>query len=624
MFLDDYDSLILDSFRGQFDRIDSDDTPKDHAFVCQNFVTNRKQIQVRYGTLNSLTTGHPCVRQFEANFIIAGNPVSYIITCDGANNLYKTTTDGTNVTNTILTITGMVDFVGINFFNKLFILPVGPLNSTLYVWDGVNNIRSALGAAPTSSFTVTPAAGGNIPNGVHQFAVAFITQTGFTTQPGPKIAGVFTAVSVNFTGANGTADFTGIPLGPAGTTARVLFSTKAGLNTFYYIPGGQINDNTTTAINLSYFDTDLAVDASSLFDLRESIPSAPQVYGLAGMCSYHGRLFVFPGNTQYNPFVSDSGFPENFNSVTGFLDFNSFDTVVYAGFEYYGTLYLSSSQGTWSTQDNGGEPSSWNINLIDEDTSFPQHSLISTVSGRPRGPLSGLCLGITQEGLYIFNGVTQRPSLSWKIQGTWNRFTHGAYNAASLCVDIVRDIIYVLLPVDGSTSPNLLLAANCQNGVDPDNIEWSIFAFPFTPTSIALYAINDGNDFDYWLRIGKNPGIQKLTPNSTTDSGTAITAILQFGLLPEGPHDGSLTIYRYLRVRATGSGNLAISLTNEDGLSAYNPTALALSATPGQELDRQLNYTTERAQLTLTSTSGNCKIHKVALWFKKMWQMRPQ
>jgi len=619
MLLDQYEQISRQDFLGLYARGAIDNTPDDHAFLFQNFSTRgkKKEAAIRSGTAQSINVTHSVVRIFQSN-ISTLTGVNGILTCDGAGHIYQG--EGT----LLLTVTNMVDFAAINLFNRTYILPIGPNNSFLFVWDGTNAPRQALGNAPTSSFSVAQAAGGNITVGNHSFAVCFVTSSGFTTTPGPLIAGVFTPVTVNFTSGNGTAQLTGIPTGPAGTTQRIILATKSNLSQYFFVPGnGTINDNTTTAVNLSFFDTDLTIDATDLFNLRQQINSSSAKYGSASLIWYKSRLVVLDGTVVNQVNVSDAGLVENFDSVDGFVTLDAQQDQFATGFDYYGTLYIYGSVGLHATTDNGGNPNTWTASLVDMSNAVAPFSLTNTLSSKYPGPLGSIILGVAREGLYAFNGNWIRPALSTKIQNYFDTFTHGAEAASMLTIDVTQDIIYMLLPLNGSSSPNTLFAGDFSNGLTGDSIQWSVFSFPFTPQAIAMISVNDGNDFDYWLRIGTSTDIKKLTPNFTNDSGTAITAIMQFALFDITT--GYIEQFRFFRARVTGSGTLQIQLADEDGNNVVNPPSFTLAASPSKDLMRHINYLAERmsVKLTMATLNGAMTVNRIEVWGKSRYQMLP-
>ncbi len=150
-----------------------------------------------------------------------------------------------------------------------------------------------LGADDSTNLGGTATIIGQISPGIHFFAVAFQTRSGYITKPSPPV--LFTA------NGNSQVAIAGIPIGPANTVARILIFTGAGGANYFYIPvtptiGTQIvgtsmviNDNVTTSTILDFSDTTLFggigvdIDGNNLF--------AQNVLGpVLGFFSYASRL----------------------------------------------------------------------------------------------------------------------------------------------------------------------------------------------------------------------------------------------------------------------------------------------------------------------------------------------
>lgn len=114
---------------------------------------------------------------------------------------------------------------------------------------------AALPAAPTAAAQ----AGTGLGIGVYQYAIVF-TKAG---QAG--YSGLGTSVSVTTTSGNQAVGLSSIPLGPAGTSGRLIYRTQVGGSSFYYV--ATLGNNTAT----TYVDT--TPDASL------ASPPNPQAFG---------------------------------------------------------------------------------------------------------------------------------------------------------------------------------------------------------------------------------------------------------------------------------------------------------------------------------------------------------
>ena len=120
-------------------------------------------------------------------------------------------------------------------------------------------------ATPTAAL-LDPAAAGNIENGAHDYAVAFVNATG-TGMPS-----VVTSVTVADKTTNGKVYLSNIPIGPSGTTQRKLYRSEAGAHALKLL--ATINDNTTTTYTDNIADGSLGAAAATADATGATILSA--------------------------------------------------------------------------------------------------------------------------------------------------------------------------------------------------------------------------------------------------------------------------------------------------------------------------------------------------------------
>lgn len=103
----------------------------------------------------------------------------------------------------------------------------------------------------------SPAAAGNVDNGVHRWLAVFVTSAG-KTQAGTASAPVTVANKT----VNGQVSLTGIPIGGPLVTAREIYRTQAGGSTYLLV--GTISDNTTTTYTDNVADSALGAQAPTV------------------------------------------------------------------------------------------------------------------------------------------------------------------------------------------------------------------------------------------------------------------------------------------------------------------------------------------------------------------------
>lgn len=596
MHFTEYEKISITKFRGLYKRGLADECPPDHAICCENVIFNKRgEVSSRWGISPSMWVDHDVRRMFYA----VNDGGRFLLTIDQAGNIYQDD-DPTP----IFTDADVVDFSAINMFGMTFILPiVGDAVTTppnLQVWNGTDvTTRDAAGLAPTSSFSAADGAAGNVAVGDYQIAVSFVTDSGFVTQPGPKIAGVFTPVT--HTCAGGVQiDLTGIPTGGSEVIARQIFITKANQTLFFYLGesnGGYINDNTTTTATLDFFDTDLVISADDLFDQLETIPGS----NITGMLNrYHNRLCVVTRSSEV--LVSGVDNAESFNAVTGLFktpgeapEYGIVSGVV----TQRDVLYAVRLIGIYGVQDNGQEPIFWPVVKIEGGIGSCAFGIATLAADENATTSDERFILSDVGGIFLFDGAVQRPALTWKIDDLWKQVNFNALQNITCFFDIYRDTLYVLAPIGDSLLPNLLLVADYSEGLDAENVKWSIFTFPFTPSSIAMIYFQgnmDGSDVYYYLRIAfyNNSYIYKTHQGYYNDIGAAINAYYQCYLA--APDVGNFNVFRGLRFRVKGAGNLNLLLDAEDfdPANEVQPPVIAISDPASRDYDKQINFNNEK------------------------------
>src|SRR6266571_4043592 len=212
MVIGENDSKIsIEDFGGLYSRGSADEVPHDHAQDCLNLQFNSiGHLKTRDGLTKSMVIPHSGMRRF---FLMAWIPSNYLeslggdsgategkqlLHLDNSAHLYI----GNNAT-PLFTLAGMSDFAAINIANRVFVSPNNGIGGFQKARLQVLNpatavIRDAAGSAPEldgSVMSASSGAAGNVAEGLHKFAVIYETDTGFWTQPGPKIVKTVSAAT---------------------------------------------------------------------------------------------------------------------------------------------------------------------------------------------------------------------------------------------------------------------------------------------------------------------------------------------------------------------------------------------------------------------------------------------
>lgn len=488
--LRDHDPIVIDQFNGFWKRGDADSVPIDHFPECNNIQYIESGFRTRDG-VDTLPAKNKVLRMYT---YASGLGDSFLILSTD-NCIYHSVIGGSTFL-VLGPITNMTDFAFVAFNQRAYIAPGtndspgGMSDEFIYVYDG-NQIalaRKAAGFAPTDADGALAAANsgtaGSVETGIHIFGVVYETDTGFWTSIGPDTLPALTATG------GFKVDLSNIPVSPNSyVTKRLIVATKAidpNLYTgntkgyeFFFVPDGEINDNTSTTLTVDFFDGALLDSANYLFDLFEEIPAA------GTLTTYHNRLIAADFATDDNTSlvrVSFPGEPEGISQVDGLLLLPRDGLGITNAQEYRDVLYVFKVNQTHAFTDNGDVPSSWPQVAIDQGLGSGKHG-ICIVGANGSINIEYLVI-LNYRGIFVFNGVFQRPELSWKIKDYWLPLDKIAVGIQyQILNDALNQVLYINLPdVD-----NTILFGDYCNGFNHKDIRWGKWTFDFEPTSIAIY-----------------------------------------------------------------------------------------------------------------------------------------
>ncbi len=629
---------------GLYDRGTNDDVPYDHFVDCSNIDFSGDDIITRQGVSLSYNGYSPAFTQVVRirfyKLLADTQDRSLVVgTVGGTGYLYEGASS-------LISSANIVDFNSVTMFDRAYITfhnrtrgnALTPANVKVYKASSIA-IRDAAGLQTTGTVVAaTSGTAGNVDAGTYRIAVAFETSSGFICKPN---TGVFYTAPGSF-----KIDLSSIPTGPAGTTSRhilvskVIFASSGNPNDYelFFLPsGGEIADNVTTTLTINYYSNDLISSADYLQDLLETIPA-----GL-GLINYNGRLVTWGENgSESTVRASKSGDPESFSSVDGFLIINpsDLDEGVRNCFTQRGLLYICKRQKTYVTQDNGNEPSTWPVTLVDTATGcevFGSAQVLNT-----GGPNNDVVLVADRSGLKLFSGAYLEKPLTWKIDDLWRRINFQYFNLTQVMVDPTLKKIYVNVALDAATRCTHLFVGDYNKGLDPENIRWAPWAFnPASfdgvgPDTIAISGIDGVNHFVNKFFFGgrdtagaASQGIWVLGNDKnplTSDNGSAILSYGKTALV--SPDEiGDIHHFAAARFRVSGTGSLQLIVYGEDDANTTVLNSITLASSPAKEYGPVLMNMQEE-KLSLKFLVGSVvderfTLRRIVIAVKKLWQSRP-
>lgn len=321
--------------------------------------------------------------------------------------------------------------------------------------------------------------------GLHAIGVVYETDTGYLTAPGPEFLAMET-----FVNENRAVHITGIPTSPDSFVVRRHLVSSVAIANFngnnrtaqfaaqlFFIPGGTIEDNTTTELTVSYYDADLIDDASHLIDNFAEIPAG------VTLATYHNRLVL---TTTFNDvsliYLSAPGEPEAIDQVDGQCIMPLDGLPVTNAQEFRDVLYTFKKTRTMAWVDNGDVPSTWQGNWIDQGVGASIHGIAFVLDSG--GVNIDFLMIVDWSGIMIFNGFYTRPELTWKIQDFWFELDRNDFANIQIMNDSLTQKLYMTLP------NKRILMGDYKNGLNPKDIRWTPWSFDIQTTTITLIDTN--------------------------------------------------------------------------------------------------------------------------------------
>ena len=602
------------NFKGTFSRGSEDTTPEDHFLDSRNIEFPFSGIDTRKGMDLDLTLAN--IRRSVLYKRPNESPRRLILTDGG--NLY----DSTSLSVPLITIAGMTDFSAAFFYGRAYISPhdgtKGLLNETVRVYDGTT-IRVAGALQPTGTLVAAnSASSGHVEVGTHVFGVVTVSPSGHLSKIGPVIL-----ASVSTPGDK-KVDLSGIPLGPSGTSARRIVATRAIQNydgnqfgqEYFFVPNGIIQNNVDTTVSVDFYDSELQDTADYLFDIRETIPAGLVITG------FEGRMVVGNPNEDGNLlFISKTNEPETFDSADDIVivDPTEAGRVTNAN-EHHGVLVINKSFRSYTTSDNGAEPSTWKVQPFEKSTGTEVHGVATILDAN--GVTIDRMLIASRVGLVLYDGTFHEPELTYKIENIWKRINQDAFNMVEVALNPIDKEIFIAVPLDDATSPNYIIYGNYADGLSFENIKWTLWSFFFAPTTIVVDLV----DNTPMLKIGSHDGnAYRKSKTSLNDNNHAIDSYIETGLIPN-VRDGVIRHYNWFRAEIIGSGDVEVSAKGRRNSSPQTYAAFPLSTTNGKDVTRKLNFTGERCaiKLRLNEIDEWFRIHSFQLNHTGRWQFWAQ
>jgi hypothetical protein len=608
----------ITSFRGLYARGSEESVPKEFFKKATNIRYFNVGCETRFGTTLSIPVLDGVRRWFPYHIEGQANRIVYL---DTTGKIF----DSLFPDAPILSIPNMTDFSMVVFNDRVYLSPhnriTGLAGQVVYVYQGNGAAARPAGGAPPAGYTlqaVTSAASGKVEAGIHLFAIANITDTGFTTGPGPEIFAVYSAPG------DFKVHLSNIGVGPTGTVGRAILATKIIENwdgdqngpELFFIPGAILEDNVTTEIDVDFYDADLVRSADYL---RDEMATIPAVLGLA---AYQGSLMGWAPNVEPSSvYISKAGEPESISLIEGGIEVDkSQGGGIKNCVEFRSQLMIHKNNKTYATSNNDQEPIYWPKPVsVDSGVGTSVFGVAAILD--EEGNTTDRYVVAAKRGLLAYAGTFDN-NLTYNIDAIWKRISKNYFDTLQVALDPISECIYVAIPIDGATSPNVVLYGDYSDGLDAEHIRWAMWTFPYGPNSIGLDTDDLGNPV---FKLGSiNGNIYFLDPAADNDNLVGIpTPTIQTAYV--GSEEAAVSLFVGTRIRASGTGILNLEATGLDGTVTVNPPSLVMTAAPGKLLERQFELMSQYGSLQISTINYGEKfrISRISLYHSPYWMTEP-
>lgn len=388
----------------------------------------------------------------------------------------------------ILTVTDAVDFHGITLNDRFYFTPhnrtTGITGQYVYLYDPAlaTTARKAAGAPATGTFTVSSSAvAGSVEPGIHIVAISNVTDTGFITKPALHLA--FVAPN-----PRKKVSFPIVPLGPAGTVARIIWMSQALRNWDGNLVNSElfklyrIENNTTT--NLS--DTADAYDGALLDSADPYVDTLQEIPAGTFLTDLDGRLVVCGINGNYDVLhISNQGEPENIDGVDGLLQVvKGNGGGIRTTRPQRGNILWWKKNMTGIVRPNSDTPANWAVEVIDWSLGSEVYGVSEALNGLPNMFYDTYVVA-NQFGLIAFNGsyVDVLKPLSYNINALWLKSVFlQVLDTVKVIVDPINTRLYVL--ITDNFGVVTWLFGDFTEGLNGESIKWSTWNYVYSATLI--------------------------------------------------------------------------------------------------------------------------------------------
>lgn len=507
--LDGYKREPYSKLGGLVTSVPTGQVPLGSATVCDDIEFTGRSIRQRSGTSNVFTAPNaPSIRGLDMliqQATSSSQENQMLLAFDSFGQLYKEDYAGAGSLDPIATIgTANLFMQATSAYDKAYMgfsdLVTGQAAPKQYLKYANQFFLDPIGIAPATvaqatAMTATQYSAGDVPQGILYCVVMFMTRSGYIT--GILDNAVLPIVT---TAANQALMISNIPLGPAGTVARILAFTNPGVSSagpYYYIPDSftidgmnamvtstVLNDNVSTSMPVN-FSVDALTGSTEVTQFFDKM-LVPNVVGAKFIKSLKRIAYWGSSAEPSTVFVSDPDDPETIFGTTSRLEVaENNGERVQTVFEYRSQLYVAKERSGYVIDTTNTTPATWN-----EQEAWTG---VGPCGPRALDVCEEFALFVHRSGCYRYEGGDPEW-ISWEHggnDGLWKRINWAYSQLISVKIDTETKRVFICVPLDQSTVPNKTLVLDYAAGfgspvindysnniISADGRKWSIYNLP--------------------------------------------------------------------------------------------------------------------------------------------------
>lgn len=286
------------------------------------------------------------------------------------------------------------------------------------------------------------------------------------------------------------------------------------------------------------------------------------------------RIQIWPTNQKFDASTLRVSDPENadrFDGINGFVTVSKDDGQKIVGaIQQRSLLYIFKERSTHDASDDGiSPPSLWATAQVDSEAGAASPNAIDATTE--------FIVTASRAGAYKFAGGGGMK-LSQEIQATWKRINWNVSEKIHTLIDTEQKVVQFFVPLDADTKPRHVIVLDYSEGWGEGERKWGLDAQHANTLGIhgsIKFETSTKRQAIYLAMEITGPIGAISEQTGTSDYGQPIDSFYDTAFVKDGA--GGTDLFGGAAFIASGTGLMAVSLVNPDGLTGFTMASVPLS-----------------------------------------------